>query len=153
MRVHVGADHAAYELKNVIVEYLGELGHDAVDHGPFGYDPEDDYPRFVIPAAQAAGAEPESLGIVLGGSGNGEQIAANKVPGVRAALAYTTETAQLARQHNNAQVVAIGSRMTTEDDAKAIVKTFLETPWPDEPRHARRIELLSAFERDGRLPD
>lgn len=153
MRVHVGADHAAYELKNVIVEYLGELGHEAVDHGPFEYDPDDDYPRFVIPAAQGAGAEPESLGIVLGGSGNGEQIAANKVPGVRAALAYTTETAQLARLHNNAQVVAIGSRMTTEDDAKAIVKTFLETPWPDEPRHARRIELLTAFERDGRLPD
>ncbi len=153
MRVHLGADHAAYELKEALVAYVRELGHEPVDHGPHGYDPDDDYPRFVVPAAQAVFAEPDSLGIVLGGSGNGEQIAANKVPGVRAALAYTTETAQLGRQHNNAQVVAIGARMTSEDDAKAIVRTFLETPFSGDPRHQRRIDLLAAFEQDGSLPD
>lgn len=152
MRVHLGADHAAYELKEALVAYVRELGHEPVDHGPHEFDPDDDYPRFVIPAAQGVLAEPGSLGIVLGGSGNGEQIAANKVPGIRAALAYTTETAQLGRQHNNAQVVAIGARMTSEDDAKAIVKTFLETPFSGDARHERRIELLADFERDGALP-
>lgn len=153
MRVHLGADHAAYELKEALVAYVTELGHEPVDHGPHDYDPDDDYPRFVVPAAQAVIAEPDSLGIVLGGSGNGEQIAANKVPGVRAALAYTTETAQLGRQHNDAQVVAIGARMTSEDDAKAIVKTFLQTPFSHDSRHQRRIDLIEVLERDGRLPD
>ena len=152
MRVHLGADHAAYELKEALVAYVRELGHEPVDHGPHEFDPDDDYPRFVIPAAQGVLEEPGSLGIVLGGSGNGEQIAANKVPGIRAALAYTTETAQLGRQHNNAQVVAIGARMTSEDDAKAIVKTFLETPFSGDARQERRIELLADFERAGALP-
>lgn len=153
MRVHIGGDHAAYELKQALVAYLRELGHEPVDHGPHEYDEDDDYPCFVIPTAQGVAAEPDSLGIVLGGSGNGEQIAANKVPGVRAALAYTTETAELGRRHNNAQVVAIGSRMTSEADAKQIVRTFLETPYPREERHQRRLDLLDAFERDGRLPE
>lgn len=152
MRVHLGADHAAYELKEALVAYVRELGHEPVDHGPHAFDPDDDYPRFVIPAAQGVVDEPGSLGIVLGGSGNGEQIAANKVPGIRAALAYTTETAQLGREHNDAQVVAIGARMTSEEDAKAIVKTFLATPFSAETRHERRIELVTDFERAGTMP-
>ncbi|GAB96829.1 ribose 5-phosphate isomerase B [Kineosphaera limosa] len=152
MRVHLGADHAAYELKNALIAHVESLGHEPVDHGPFEYDADDDYPRFVVPAAQAVAAEPESLGIVLGGSGNGEQIAANKVAGVRAVLAYSPQTAQLGRQHNNAQVVAIGARMTSESDAKAIVETFLATPFSGDPRHERRLALLAAFERTGQLP-
>lgn len=153
MRVHIGADHAAYELKEALVAYVRELGHEPVDHGPHEYDADDDYPMFVVPAAQAVAADADSLGIVLGGSGNGEQIAANKVPGVRAALAYTVETAELGRRHNDARVVSIGSRMTSEADAKEIVRTFLTTPFPGEERHQRRLDMLAAFERDGRLPD
>lgn len=153
MRVHIGGDHAAYELKEALVEHVRALGHEPVDHGPHEYDAQDDYPLFVVPAAQAVAAEPGSLGIVLGGSGNGEQIAANKVPGVRAVLAYNPETAELGRQHNDAQVVAIGARMNTVEEAEQIVSTFLATPFSGDPRHQRRIDLLAAFERDGRLPD
>lgn len=152
MRVHIGGDHAAYELKRRLVDHLQQTGHEAVDHGPHEYDADDDYPRFVVPTAQAVAAEPDSLGIVLGGSGNGEQIAANKVPGVRAVLAYTVETARLGREHNDAQIVSIGSRMTSEADAIAIVEEFLATPFSGDPRHERRIDMLAAFERDGRLP-
>ncbi len=153
MRVHIGGDHAAYELKEALVEHVRALGHEPVDHGPHEYDAQDDYPLFVVPAAQAVAAEPGSLGIVLGGSGNGEQIVANKVPGVRAVLAYNPETAELGRQHNDAQVVAIGARMNTVEEAEQIVSTFLATPFSGDPRHQRRIDLLAAFERDGRLPD
>ena len=106
---------------------------------------------FVLVADQAGGVE--ALAIVIGGSGNGEQIAANKVPGVRAVLAYNPETAELGRQHNDAQVVAIGARMNTVEEAEQIVSTFLATPFSGDPRHQRRIDLLAAFERDGRLPD
>lgn len=152
MRVHIGADHAAYELKEALVAYVRELGHEPVDHGPHEYDAHDDYPRFVVPAAQAVAAEPGTLGIVLGGSGNGEQIAANKVPGVRAVLSYSATTARLGRQHNDAQVVAIGARMTSQDDAETIVQAFLSTSFSQDPRHRRRLDLLAAFERTGRLP-
>ena len=146
MRVHLGADHAAYELKEALVAYVRELGHEPVDHGPHEFDPDDDYPRFVIPAAQGVLEEPGSLGIVLGGSGNGEQIAANKVPGARCALAWSTETASLARQHNNAQLIGIGGRMHTEEEALAIVDAFLTTQWSEAPRHQHRIDILAEYE-------
>ncbi|WP_226345257.1 ribose-5-phosphate isomerase [Agilicoccus flavus] len=152
MRVHFGADHAAFELKEALVAHVRGLGHEVVDHGPREYDADDDYPRFVVPAAQAVAAEEGSRGIVLGGSGNGEQIAANKVPGIRCALAWSVETAELAREHNDAQVVSVGARMTSEADAKAIVDTFLSTPFSDGQRHRRRIDLLRAFEATGELP-
>ncbi len=152
MRVHIGGDHAAYDLLGELVGFLEAEGHEVTSHGPFAYDPEDDYPVYVLRAAEAVAADPESLGVVLGGSGNGEQIAANKVRGIRAALCYNDELASLARQHNNAQVISIGARMNTVDQAKSMVKTFLETPFSTEPRHARRIALLSAYEGDGVLP-
>ena len=149
MRVHLAADHAGYELKSHLLGWLAENGYEPVDHGAFEYDALDDYPPFCVHAAQAVADEPGSLGIVIGGSGNGEQIAANKVKGIRAALAWSTEIASLARQHNNAQVVSVGARMHTQDEATAIVEAFLATPWSDEPRHQRRIDLLLDYERTG----
>jgi ribose 5-phosphate isomerase B len=151
MRVHLAADHAGYELKTHLLGWLADRGYEPVDHGAFEYDALDDYPPFCVHAAQAVAEEPGSLGIVIGGSGNGEQIAANKVAGIRAALAWSTETASLARQHNNAQVVAVGARMHTQDEAAAIVEAFLTTPWSDEPRHQRRIDLLLDYERTGEI--
>ena len=111
------------------------------------YDAEDDYPVFCIPAAEGAVAEPGSLAVVIGGSGNGEQIAANKVDGARAALAYNQQTAQLGRQHNDANVLGIGARMHTEEEALEMVRLFLATPFSGDPRHARRIALLAAYEK------
>ena len=146
MRVHIGSDHAGFELKNHLVRNLTADGHDVVDHGPESYDGEDDYPTYCIPAAEATAADPDSLGVVVGGSGNGEQMAANKVEGIRAALAYSPDTATLARQHNNAQVVAIGARMHSEDEALELVRLFLATPFSQDPRHIRRIELMAAYE-------
>src|SRR5215211_8349150 len=152
MRVHIGSDHAGFELKNYLVSSLISEGHDVVDHGPEAYDAEDDYPVYCIPAAEGAVAEPGSLAIVIGGSGNGEQIAANKVIGTRAALAYNVETAKLGRQHNDANVIAIGARMHTQEQALEMVRTFLETPFSGDPRHARRIAQLAAYEGDRKSP-
>jgi ribose 5-phosphate isomerase B len=151
MRVHLGSDHAGFELKTHLIAWLAEHGHEPVDHGALGYDADDDYPPFCIAAAQATVDEPGSLGVVIGGSGNGEQIAANKVKGARAALAWSTETAALARQHNNAQVVSIGARMHSADEATAIVEAFLTTAWSDADRHQRRIDMLAAYEETGEL--
>jgi ribose 5-phosphate isomerase B len=148
MRVHIGTDHAGFDLKNYLVSALIADGHDVVDHGPSAYDAEDDYPVYCIPAAEAAVAEPGSLGIVIGGSGNGEQIAANKVVGARAALAYDKDTATLARQHNDANVLSLGARMHTEEQALDLVRLFLATPFSGDERHARRIALLADYERD-----
>lgn len=152
MRVHIGGDHAAYELQVALIEHLTAAGHEVTNHGPTHYDAEDDYPVAVIRAAKAVADEPGSLGIVLGGSGNGEQMAANKVPGIRAALAWTPELAQLAREHNNAHVVSIGGRFTAVEEAKEIVDVFLATSFSTEPRHARRLAMVSAFEETGTLP-
>ena len=148
MRVHIGTDHAGFDLKNYLVSALVADGHDVVDHGPEAYDAEDDYPVYCIPVAEGAVAEPGSLGIVIGGSGNGEQIAANKVVGARAALAYDRDTASLARQHNDANVISIGARMHTEEEVLELVRLFLATPFSGEERHARRIALLADYERE-----
>ena len=146
MRIHIGSDHAGLELKAALVEYLQGKGHDVTDHGPHEYDAVDDYPDFCIPAAAATAADPASLGIVLGGSGNGEQIAANKVKGVRAALAWSVETAKLARDHNNANVVGIGGRMHTIEECKTIIDAFVGTPFSSDDRHVRRINKISKYE-------
>ena len=146
MRVHLGGDHAAYDLLGELVSFVGELGHEAISHGPFVYDAQDDYPVFVLRAAEAVAAEPDSLVIVLGGSGNGEQIAANKVNGVRAALAWNLDTARLARQHNNANVISIGARQHDRETAGSFVDAFLAEPFSHDPRHQRRIDLLTAYE-------
>ena len=148
MRVHLGCDHAGYELVQQLDGHLSASGHDVVDHGPEQYDPDDDYPPFCVRAAQAVASDPGSLGIVVGGSGNGEQIAANKVLGVRAALAWSTETARLARQHNDANVVAVGARMHSAEEATAIVEAFLAEPFSGEARHQRRIDQVSVYEVD-----
>ncbi|MFC0622562.1 ribose-5-phosphate isomerase [Kribbella deserti] len=152
MRVHLGSDHAGFELKNHLLEHLIKAGHDVVDHGPIVYDAVDDYPPFCLRAAEATVAEPDSLGVVIGGSGNGEQIAANKVKGARAALAWSVETAKLAREHNNANLVGIGARMHPVEDVVEFVETFLATAYSDEDRHTRRIDMLSRYEETGELP-
>ena len=146
MRVHIGCDHAGYELKNLLAEYLRTVGHDVVDHGAHEYEPLDDYPQFCFETAEGVLEEPGSLGVVIGGSGNGEQIAANKVVGVRAALAWSTHTAALAREHNDANVVAIGARMHSTEEAFSIVTTFLDTTFSGDPRHQRRIDQVAAYE-------
>lgn len=156
MRVHLGADHAGLELKAHLSAWLEQRGHEPVDHGPFGYDPEDDYPVFCLRAAQAVVADQRTgiaaLGVVIGGSGNGEQIAANKVPGVRAALAWSEETARLAREHNDANVVAVGGRLHTIEELTRFVSVFLATGFSGEERHARRIGMLADYEATGELP-
>ncbi|MBF8253245.1 MAG: ribose 5-phosphate isomerase B [Actinobacteria bacterium] len=146
MRIHIGSDHAGLELKAALIEYLESKGHSVTDHGPFEFDAVDDYPDFCIPAAIATVVDPGSLGIVLGGSGNGEQIAANKVKGVRAALAWSIETAQLAKEHNNANVVGIGGRMHSIDECKRIIDAFIETPFSNDERHVRRINKITKYE-------
>jgi ribose 5-phosphate isomerase B len=148
MRVHIGSDHAGYELKKYLIEALTEDGHKVVDHGPEIYDAEDDYPVYCIPAAEAAVADAGSLCVVIGGSGNGEQIAANKVVGARAALAYNLDTARLGREHNDANVIGIGARMHTPEEALEMVRVFLATPFSGDPRHARRLELLADYEKN-----
>jgi ribose 5-phosphate isomerase B len=153
MRIHLGADHAGFELKQRLREHLAQAGHEPIDHGPAVLDPADDYPPFCLAAAAAVVADPGSLGIVLGGSGNGEQMAANKVPGVRAALAWSVETARLAREHNDANVVSLGARMHSEDEALAIVDAFLATAFSGDERHQRRINMLTDYEKSHELPE
>src|SRR5689334_13196787 len=148
MRVYLGADHAGFELKQAVIEHLRGAGHEPIDCGAYVYDAEDDYPAFCIAAAEKTLSDPDSLGIVIGGSGNGEQIAANKVPGIRCALAWSVETATLARQHNNAQVMGIGGRMHTEAEALAMVDAFISTPFSQAERHQRRIDILNKYEAD-----
>ena len=152
MRVHIGSDHAGFELKNHLVQHLTAAGHDVVDHGPAVYDAVDDYPPYCLRTGQAVAGEPGSLGIVIGGSGNGEQIAANKVPGIRCALAWSVTTAKLGRQHNDAQVVAIGARMHSLDEAAALAEAFVATPFSHDPRHKRRIDMVADYERSGTPP-
>lgn len=148
MRVHLGSDHAGFELKEALKQRLTELGHEPVDHGPADYVATDDYPPFCFAAAEGVVADPGSLGVVIGGSGNGEQMAANKVHGTRCALAHSEETARLARQHNDANLVSVGARMHTEAQALAIVEAFLAEPFSNDPRHVRRIQMLTDREAD-----
>jgi ribose 5-phosphate isomerase B len=152
MRVHLGSDHAGLELKSHLIGWLTEHGYESVDHGPFVYDALDDYPVFCLRAAAATAAERDSLGVVIGGSGNGEAIAANKVHGVRAALAWSEETARLGRLHNDANVVSVGGRMHTLDEMTRFVEVFLTTSFSGEERHARRIHMLADYEKTGDLP-
>jgi ribose 5-phosphate isomerase B len=149
MRVFLGSDHAGFELKARLIEYLNDAGHQPVDCGAFTYDPDDDYPPPCIAAGRRTVAEPGSLGIVIGGSGNGEQVAANKVRGVRAALAWSDETARLAREHNDANVISIGARNHPAADALRFVDIFLATPFSGNERHVRRIAMVTEYEITG----
>lgn len=146
MKIFLASDHAGYELKGQIASHLTALGHDVTDLGPAEFDPADDYPGPCIACGEHVVATPDSLGIVLGGSGNGEQMAANLVDGVRAALAWDLVTARLARQHNNANVCSIGARMHTREEALAIVEAFIDEPFTNDERHCRRIAQMSDYE-------
>lgn len=152
VRVYLGSDHAGFELKGFLVEHLRSCGHDVVDVGPHEFDPDDDYPPFCIETARRVMANSGSLGLVIGGSGNGEQIAANKVQGCRAALTWSTETAKLAREHNDAQVAGIGARMHSNAEAAEIAEAFLGTPFSGGERHARRIAQIDQYDVTGEPP-
>ncbi|MFI6331929.1 ribose-5-phosphate isomerase [Micromonospora chersina] len=153
MRVYLGSDHAGFELKVHLANHLAKQGYEVVDVGPHAFDPDDDYPAFCLHTGQRVVDDQGSLGVVIGGSGNGEQIAANKIAGVRAALAWNIDTAQLAREHNDANIVAIGGRQHTLDEATALVEAFLTTPFSGNPRHARRIAQVADYEQSRQLPD
>ena len=158
MRIHIATDHAGLDFSTQLQDHLRDAGHEVVDHGPVEYDALDDYPAFCIRAAQAVVADQaagiETLGVVFGGSGNGEQIAANKVEGVRAALVWNTSTAELAREHNDANVISIGARQHSFDEVTSFIDTFIATPFSHDERHIRRIGQIADFERDGSLlPD
>jgi ribose 5-phosphate isomerase B len=152
MRLHMGSDHAGYELKVHLVGHLSEAGHEVIDHGAVAYRDGDDYPPYCLHAASAVSRDPASLGIVIGGSGNGEQIAANKVAGIRAALIWSEETARLAREHNDTNVAAVGARMHSVETATQLIDIFLATPYSGAERHTRRIDMLRAYENSGELP-
>jgi ribose 5-phosphate isomerase B len=153
MRIHIATDHAGLEFSEVLQKHLRAAGHEVVDHGPTAYDPDDDYPSFCINAARAVVRDQtegiETLGIVFGGSGNGEQMAANKVLGARAALVWNVATAELARQHNDANLIAIGARQHTVDEAILYIDTFIATPFSFQERHRRRIAQLAEYEKTG----
>lgn len=144
MKVYIGTDHAGYELKEKIKTYLQESGLEVVDKGAYTLVPEDDYPDYIIPVAEAVADDIGSFGIVFGGSGQGEEMAANKIKGIRAAEYYggATDIVILAREHNNANILSLGARFITEIEAKEAVKVFLETPFSNDPRHIRRINKL-----------
>jgi ribose 5-phosphate isomerase B len=152
LRIYLGSDHAGFELKQQLVEHLKSLGHDPVDCGPHSYDADDDYPPYVLLAATRTAGDPDSAGVVLGGSGNGEAIAANKVRGVRCALAFSDDTARLAREHNDANVLSLGARMYDAESAQRFLEIFLSTAFTGEARHKRRIRMLSDYEETRELP-
>jgi ribose 5-phosphate isomerase B len=153
MRIHIATDHAGLDLSHFLIRELTKQGHDVFDHGPSSYDPLDDYPSFCINAALAVVADQqagvEALGIVLGGSGNGEQIAANKVKGIRAALAWNESTAKLARDHNDANVIALGARQHTQDEVLHLIELFIAEPFSQDERHVRRIGKVGIYEQTG----
>ena len=152
MRVYLGSDHAGFELKSAVAEAVAAAGHDVVDCGPSAYQEDDDYPVYVMRAAASVAGDPGSAGIVIGGSGNGEQIAANKIDGIRAALAWNNETARLARLHNDANVLSLGARMHPVQEAVGFALVFLGTPFSGEARHARRLGEITSYEQTGTLP-
>ena len=155
MRIHIATDHAGLEFSEDLAEHLEREGHEVIDHGPDSYDPLDDYASFCIKAARGVVADlaagVEALGVVFGGSGNGEQIAANKVPGARAALVWNVDTAVLAREHNNANICAIGARQHSIDEAVLFIDTFIRTAFPGDERHVRRINQIAEFESTGAI--
>ncbi len=155
MRIHIATDHAGLDLSQFLVEQLSAEGHEVFDHGPTSYDPLDDYPSFCINAALAVVRDQKAgvaaLGIVLGGSGNGEQIAANKVHGIRAALAWNLDTAKLARGHNDANVIAVGARQHDQSEVLELIRAFIAEPFSHDERHQRRIGKIAAYEQTGEI--
>ena len=144
MKIYIGSDHAGYELKEKLKIYLGSLDCEVTDKGAFNLDPTDDYPDFIRPVANEVTKDENSFGIILGGSGEGEQISANKIDGIRAIEYYggNLEIIKLGREHNNANVLSLGARFMTEEEAKEAVRIFLQTPFSNDERHIRRINKL-----------
>ncbi|MFM1995474.1 MAG: hypothetical protein RLZZ610_991 [Actinomycetota bacterium] len=155
MRIHIATDHAGLETSHFLIDSLKASGHEVFDHGPKSFDPLDDYPGFCINAALAVihdeQAGVQSLGVVLGGSGNGEQIAANKVSGIRAALVWNEDTAKLARSHNDANVIAVGARQHSKEEILKLIETFIAEPFSNDERHIRRIGKIATFEKNGEV--
>ncbi|WP_336651179.1 MULTISPECIES: ribose-5-phosphate isomerase [unclassified Leucobacter] len=155
MRIHVATDHAGLEFSQQLQQHLRDRGFEVIDHGPEAYDALDDYPSFCINAAVGVARDErdgvDALGVVFGGSGNGEQMAANKVEGIRAALVWNESTAQLAREHNNANVISIGARQHDVADAIRFIDLFIDTPFTGDERHVRRIGQLGEYERTGTI--
>lgn len=161
MKIYIATDHAGFELKNKIKEHLLSLGHEVIDNGPFEYNESDDYPDFIEPAARSVAKDPGSFGIILGGSGQGEAICANKIKGVRAGVYYgrtgeqqdasgnSLDMITSLRHHNNANILSIGARFINEDDVKIAIERFIKTSFPGEERHQRRIDKISQIESEG----
>lgn len=144
MKIFIGSDHAGFELKQKLIPFVGSLGYEVVDKGAFSFDAQDDYPDFIIPVAEAVAKDSNSRGIILGGSGQGEAIAANHVKGIRAAVFYggPLDIVELSREHNDANVLSLGARFVAEGEAETAVKFWLETPFSEDKRHARRIKKI-----------
>ena len=145
--VYLGADHGGYELKKEIKNYLSEHGVEIDDLGATTPNPEDDYTDFIIPVARKVASDPDSLGIIIGRSGNGEVIAANKIDGVRAAVCLNEKMAEKARDHNNANILSLGADYISLEEAKKIVQKFLDTPFSNEERHVRRLKKIEEIEK------
>lgn len=147
MKIYIGSDHGGFEYKEELKKYINSLGYEVEDCGAHSLDPLDDFPDFIIPVANRVVQGKQDLGIILGRSGNGEAIAANKVKGVRAAICLNEEMARKAKEHNNANVLSIGADYVSLDEAKKITKIFFETPFSNEERHVRRIEKIKKIEQ------
>lgn len=146
MKILLASDHAGFELKHALVQFLGLLGHEAVDMGPQSLDPADDYPDFILPLARKVAEEKDCFGVIMGGSGEGEAMAANRVKGVRAAVYYggNLDVVKLAREHNDANVLSLGGRFLSSGDAEAALRMFLDTAFTGDERHVRRIAKLDS---------
>lgn len=158
--VHIGSDHAGFYLKEALVTYLKKLNYEVIDHGANFYDPYDDYPDFVIPVAKAVSERPATVkGIIIGGSGQGEAMAANQFPEVRAAVFYgnkifkSTNILKLSREHNDANILSLGARFISTSEAKSAVKVWLKTPFSGEYKYIRRIKKIAKILREVRLKD
>ncbi len=152
MKIYIGTDHAGFELKEELKKFLKDLGCEVEDKGAYEFNREDDYPDFILPVVKAVAEDIardlDSRGIVIGGSGQGEAIVANKVKKIRAAVVYDEYSARMSREHNDANIVSLGTRTLSADKAKKLVKLWLETPFSNEERHKRRIEKIKTIETD-----
>ena len=144
MKIYIGCDHAGFEIKGILVPYLRVLGHEVEDFGAHTVDPLDDYPDFIRPVAEAVAKDSSARGIILGGSGQGEAMCANRVKGARAAVYYggPFDIAVLSREHNDANILSLGARFIDEDEAREVVRVWLEPAFSGDERHARRIKKL-----------
>ena len=146
MKIHLATDHAGLELKDKIKQHLIELGYDVIDHGAYEFNALDDYPDFIFPCAKAVAKDSKSRGIILGGSGQGEAMTANRIKGVRAAVFYNgpKEIIELSRQHNNANILSLGARFMSEEEIYRIIEIWFNTDF-EEGRHQRRIDKLDKY--------